>query len=119
MICKSCGRTNAEVNKCCHFCGAILEGETINNVTGEFGYRNADGSFTTFRDAHALIDDDDKETLESYFKRIVFSCAKISHFANLGATHTKDIELIDTVKRHITRGMIYLRDDVMEMLKRW
>ena len=46
MACKNCGRDNAPLKKCCEFCGAFLEGRTINNVTGKPGYRNADGSFT-------------------------------------------------------------------------
>ncbi len=46
VICRKCGESNAPLKKCCQFCGAVLEGRTINNVTGKTGYRNADGSFT-------------------------------------------------------------------------
>lgn len=46
MVCNKCGAENAPVKKCCSECGAILEGFTFNNVTGKFGYRHADGSFT-------------------------------------------------------------------------
>lgn len=45
MICKKCGKENAPAKKCCSSCGAYLEGYTINNVTGEFGYRGIDGLF--------------------------------------------------------------------------
>ena len=46
MKCSKCGRENAPVKKCCEYCGAFLEGSTFNNVTGKYGHRNADGSFT-------------------------------------------------------------------------
>jgi len=46
MICKYCHTENAPLKKTCGCCGSILEGRAINNVTGEVGYRNADGSFT-------------------------------------------------------------------------
>lgn len=49
MICISCGNTNGWAKKTCCQCGAILVGETINNVTGKFGIRNADGSFTPYQ----------------------------------------------------------------------
>lgn len=45
MKCKKCGTENAPIKKCCSHCGAILEGFTINNVTGEYGYRGSDGLF--------------------------------------------------------------------------
>lgn len=34
------------MKKTCYNCGAVLSGWTVNNVTGEYGYRNSDGSFT-------------------------------------------------------------------------
>lgn len=46
MDCPKCGASNAPLKKTCHNCGAILTGWTVNNVTGEYGYRNSDGSFT-------------------------------------------------------------------------
>lgn len=46
MDCPKCGASNAPLKKCCSSCGAVLSGWTINNVTGEYGYRNPDGSFT-------------------------------------------------------------------------
>jgi hypothetical protein len=49
MICISCGNTNGWAKKTCGQCGAVLVGETINNVTGKFGRRNADGSFTPYQ----------------------------------------------------------------------
>lgn len=45
MKCKNCGEGNPIIKKCCQYCGAVLEGYTINNVTGEYGYRGADGLF--------------------------------------------------------------------------
>lgn len=45
MKCKRCGAENPEAKRCCTECGAILEGYTLNNVTGEYGYRGADGQF--------------------------------------------------------------------------
>lgn len=46
MDCPKCGASNAPLKKCCYRCGAILTGWTVNNVTGECGYRNFDGTFT-------------------------------------------------------------------------
>lgn len=46
MKCSKCGASNAPLKKSCYRCGAILSGPAINNVTGEYGYRNPDGSFT-------------------------------------------------------------------------
>ena len=46
MDCPKCGASNAPLKKTCHNCGAVLSGWTVNNVTGEYGYRNSDGSFT-------------------------------------------------------------------------
>ena len=46
MKCLHCGTKNASVKKTCTECGNFLEGWTVNNVTGEYGYREADGSFT-------------------------------------------------------------------------
>lgn len=43
MICKKCGEENGDAKRTCSRCGAILEGYTLNNVTGEYGYRGADG----------------------------------------------------------------------------
>lgn len=48
MNCSRCGCGNAPLKKCCSECGAILTGKTINNTTGKWGIRNADGSFTPF-----------------------------------------------------------------------
>ena len=45
MRCKKCGTENAPLKKCCDTCGAFLAGYTINNVTGEYGYRDEDGKF--------------------------------------------------------------------------
>jgi len=50
MECKHCGADNGSVKKCCHQCGNVLEGVCFNNVTGEHGHRNSDGSFTTYDD---------------------------------------------------------------------
>ena len=34
-----------DAKRTCSECGAFLEGYTLNNVTGEYGYRGADGNF--------------------------------------------------------------------------
>ena len=34
-----------DAKRTCSECGALLEGYTLNNVTGEYGYRGADGGF--------------------------------------------------------------------------
>lgn len=45
MICKRCGAEMPDAKRTCSECGAFLEGYTLNNVTGEYGYRGADGNF--------------------------------------------------------------------------
>ena len=45
MRCKKCGAENPDAKRTCSECGAFLEGYTLNNVTGEYGYRGADGLF--------------------------------------------------------------------------
>lgn len=45
MKCKRCGADMPDVKKTCSECGSFLEGYTLNNVTGEYGYRGADGNF--------------------------------------------------------------------------
>lgn len=45
MKCKRCGAKMSDAKKTCSKCGAYLEGYTLNNVTGEYGYRGADGNF--------------------------------------------------------------------------
>lgn len=54
MKCKKCNTNNAPVKKTCSNCGAFLEGYTLNNVTGKYGYRNADGSFTNHKDPNVI-----------------------------------------------------------------
>lgn len=45
MICKRCGEENPDAKRVCTKCGAFLEGYTFNNVTGDYGYRGADGKW--------------------------------------------------------------------------
>lgn len=45
MKCKRCGAEMPDAKRACSECGAFLEGYTLNNVTGEYGYRGADGNF--------------------------------------------------------------------------
>ena len=45
MECKRCGADNPPAKRTCMECGAILEGYTVNNVTGEYGYRGSDGGW--------------------------------------------------------------------------
>lgn len=46
MKCKHCNTENAPLKKICSNCNKILEGYCFNNVTGNYGYRNSDGTFT-------------------------------------------------------------------------
>ena len=45
MKCKRCGAEMPDAKRTCSECGAFLEGYALNNVTGEYGYRGADGNF--------------------------------------------------------------------------
>ena len=49
MKCKKCKAENAPLKKSCSNCGTILSGVTINNVTGQKGIRNPDGSFSVLK----------------------------------------------------------------------
>jgi hypothetical protein len=64
MKCKTCGTENAPLKKTCESCNLILEGFCINNMTGEYGYRNADGSFDNDESGSLVVDG----TLRSFFK---------------------------------------------------
>lgn len=52
MRCKKCGTDNPDYRKCCINCYAFLEGWTINNVTGDFGYRGGNGFFYKSKEAY-------------------------------------------------------------------
>ena len=54
MECKRCGADNPPAKKTCMECGAILEGYTFNNVTGEFGYRGGDGEWYKSEEEYLL-----------------------------------------------------------------
>lgn len=45
MECKQCGEENGGAKRACSRCGAFLEGYALNNVTGEYGYRGANGGW--------------------------------------------------------------------------
>lgn len=55
MKCNKCGEENPPLKKCCQKCGEFLAGETFNNVTGEFGVRNPDGTFSPYTDSRKHI----------------------------------------------------------------
>jgi hypothetical protein len=56
MKCKKCGETNGEAKRTCGYCGAFLEGECFNNVTGEFGYRDSNGMFHSYQNGYTVKD---------------------------------------------------------------
>lgn len=45
MRCSYCGRDVPDAKKTCPYCGSFMVGYTINNVTGEYGYRDENGMF--------------------------------------------------------------------------
>lgn len=45
MKCKKCNHENSDLKRCCENCGSILEGWTLNNTTGRWGYRTDAGEF--------------------------------------------------------------------------
>lgn len=45
MTCVNCGHKNPILKKTCEECYEILVGYTINNVSGEWGYRAPNGYF--------------------------------------------------------------------------
>ena len=60
MICKKCGHENSDIKRCCESCGSILEGWTINNTTGKYGYRTSAGEFLPSdkaKEKEKLLDD--------------------------------------------------------------
>ena len=54
MKCKQCGEENGDAKRTCSRCGAFLDGYTLNNVTGEYGYRGADGNFYKSEDEYRM-----------------------------------------------------------------
>ena len=60
MICKKCGHENSDIKRCCESCGSILEGWTIKNTTGKYGYRTSAGEFLPSdkaKEKEKLLDD--------------------------------------------------------------
>lgn len=55
MKCKQCGEENGDAKRTCSRCGAFLEGYTLNNVTGEYGYRGADGNFYKSEEEYRML----------------------------------------------------------------
>lgn len=55
MKCKRCGAENPDAKKNCSECGAVLEGYMLNNVTGEYGYRGADGNFYKSEEEYRML----------------------------------------------------------------
>lgn len=45
MICKKCGHENSVIKDVVNLVDSILEGWTINNTTGKYGYRTSAGEF--------------------------------------------------------------------------
>lgn len=43
-----------DAKRTCSECGAFLEGYTLNNVTGEYGYRGADGNFYKSEEEYSM-----------------------------------------------------------------
>lgn len=72
MKCKHCGANNGECRKTCCVCGEILEGYTINNVTGEYGYRGGDGLFYKSYESYS-----DKCKTENTPKTNLATCDKL------------------------------------------
>lgn len=48
---KKCGHENGEMKKCCEYCYSFLEGWTVNNTTGKYGYRTDMGEFLSPEEA--------------------------------------------------------------------
>lgn len=55
MKCKRCGAEMPDAKRICSECGAFLEGYTLNNVTGEYGYRGADGNFYESEEEYRIL----------------------------------------------------------------
>lgn len=45
MTCNHCGREVPDIKKTCPFYGSFMAGYTVNNVTGERGFKDGDGTF--------------------------------------------------------------------------
>ena len=79
MNCPKCGADNAPVKKCCYRCGTILSGFTINNVTGEYGYRNPDGSFSVIN----------QNTMDAKLQDLAWKCLPKEARDNIRSEYTK------------------------------
>lgn len=84
MECKVCGASMPDAKKVCTNCGAFLEGYTLNNVTGEFGYRGGDGLF--YKDE--------------------------AEYKNKSLGHDKVLTMDEEMKQGLTRFYIGLKSDV-------
>ena len=74
MKCKRCGAEMPDAKRTCSECGAFLEGYTLNNVTGEYGYRGADGNFYKSEEEYCAVQwaiDHAKEELQLKIAEIV------------------------------------------------
>lgn len=55
MRCKNCGTDVPSAKKCCPNCGKVMSGFTVNNVTGEYGYRDDNGYFHPVDDGEVVL----------------------------------------------------------------
>jgi hypothetical protein len=57
-----------DAKRTCSECGAFLEGYTLNNVTGEYGYRGADGNFYKSEEEYRIQSWDDVQSAIDHAK---------------------------------------------------
>lgn len=61
-----------DAKRTCSECGAFLEGYTLNNVTGEYGYRGADGNFYKSEEEYRKAMNERERKIREDLKRHMF-----------------------------------------------
>ena len=64
LKCKRCGNEQDDSVKCCHVCGAFMEGPATHNITGRRGYRGADGMFYESEERYRQAGSPSEETAD-------------------------------------------------------
>jgi len=100
MKCKRCGAKMPDAKKTCSKCGAYLEGYTLNNVTGEYGYRGADGNFYKSEEEYRRHSSAVVPSAIDHAKVELTSPADTIMKQTIDELHKKEMDVIEDILRH-------------------
>lgn len=100
MKCKRCGAKMPDAKKTCSKCGAFLEGYTLNNVTGEYGYRGADGNFYKSEEEYRRHSSAVVPSAIDHAKVELTSPADTIMKQTIDELHKKEMDVIEDILRH-------------------